>query len=71
MRSLAKKDLSALENAQTTLEDAANKAEQQEAGKVIMARVKPVTGGISYDVDLVKNGHLHTALVDAQSGQLR
>lgn len=66
-----KKDIAALDKAQTSLTDAVNKAEQQQGGKVIMARVKPVSGGVSYDLDLVKNGRLHTAMVDAQSGQLR
>lgn len=65
------KEMSALDNAQTSLTDAVNKAEQQEGGKVIMARVKPVSGGAAYDIDLVKNGHLHTAMVDANSGKLR
>lgn len=65
------KEVAALDNAQTSLTDAVNKAEQQEGGKVIMARLKPVTGGVSYDVRLVKDGHLHTAMIDAQSGQLR
>jgi uncharacterized membrane protein YkoI len=66
-----KKEIKALDSAQTSLTDAVNKAEQQEGGKVIMARVKPVSGGASYDIDLVKNGRLHTAMVDAQSGKLR
>ncbi|MGH8219480.1 MAG: PepSY domain-containing protein [Steroidobacteraceae bacterium] len=65
------KEIEALDNARASLTDAVNKAEQQQGGKVIMARVKPVSGGASYDIDLVKNGRLHTAMVDAQSGQLR
>ena len=65
------KNIDALNNAHTSLTDAVNKAEQQEGGKVIMARVKPVSGGVSYDIDLVKDGHLHTAMIDAQSGQVR
>lgn len=65
------REIDALNNAQTSLTDAVNKAEQQDGGKVIMARVKPVSGGVTYDVDVVKNGHLHTAMIDAQSGKLR
>jgi len=65
------KEIDALDNAQTSLTDAVNKAEQQQGGKVIMARVQPVSGGVSYDIDLVKDGHMHTAMIDAQSGKLR
>lgn len=66
-----KKEIAALDNAETSLTDAVNKAEQQEGGKVIMARVRSGAAGASYDLDLVKDGHLHSAMVDAQSGQLR
>lgn len=69
--SQTQKEMDALNNAQTSLTDAVNKAEQEKGGKVIMARVKPVSGGVGYDIDLVKDGRLHTAMIDAQSGQLR
>jgi uncharacterized membrane protein YkoI len=67
-----KSDVAALANAQTSLPDAVDKAEQHEGGKAIMASVETDhKGNASYDLDLVKDGHLHTAMIDADSGELR
>lgn len=64
--------VTALNNAQTTLEQAISDAEQQRGGRAIMASMKSGSGGVAtYDVDLVKNGRLHTAMIDASTGQLR
>lgn len=66
------RNLTALNSAQTTLEQAISKAEQQRGGKAIMASVKSARSGTAdYAVDLVKNGRLHTAMVDAASGKMR
>ncbi len=67
-----KSDVDAFQNAQTSLTQAVNKAEQQEGGKAIMASVMTdPKGNASYDLDLVKHGRLHVAMVDAKSGELR
>lgn len=64
--------VTALNDAQTTLEQAIGDAEQQQGGRAIMARAKSVrSGSATYDVDLLKNGRLHTAMVDAATGQMR
>lgn len=66
------RNVTALDNAQTTLEQAIADAEQQQGGRAIMAAVKSARGGAAtYDIDLVKNGRLHTAMVDASTGQMR
>lgn len=64
-------DMTALRGAHTSLTQAVSTAEQQQGGKVIMASVKAgANGKASYSLDLIKNGQLHTAMVNAQSGQL-
>ena len=69
--SWAKHDVSALRSAQTTLTQAVSKAERQEGGKAIMARVKAgANGRATYDLDLIKNGKVHMAMINAQNGQL-
>ena len=66
------RDVTALNDAQTGLEQAIGNAEQQEGGKAIRASVRASGGGSAlYDVDLVKNGRLRTAMVDASTGQMR
>lgn len=68
----AKSDIAALANAQTDLTDAVDKAERQQGGKAIMARVRTDSkGNAAYDLGLVKEGKIHMAMVDASSGQLR
>ncbi|MGH8227909.1 MAG: PepSY domain-containing protein [Steroidobacteraceae bacterium] len=68
----AKSDIAALANAETDLTDAVDKAERQQGGKAIMARVRTDSkGNAAYDLGLVKEGKIHTAMVDASSGQLR
>lgn len=67
-----KRDASAAKSAQTSLVDAIDKAEQQHGAKAISARIAPNShGGTAYDLDMVKNGQLHTAMVNASNGQLR
>jgi uncharacterized membrane protein YkoI len=62
------RDATALDRAQTSVTDAISKAEQQQGGKAIMVSVKvQANGSAAYDVDLVNHGHLHTAVVNAQS----
>ncbi|HEV7137619.1 MAG TPA: PepSY domain-containing protein [Steroidobacteraceae bacterium] len=66
------RDISALNNAQTSLDQAIGDAEQQKGGKAIMASVKAgSSGSATYDIDLVKNGRLRTAMVDTSTGQMR
>lgn len=68
----AQRNITALNNAQTSLNQAIGDAEQQQGGKAIMARVKSSRGGsATYDVGLVKDGRLHTAMVDASTGQMK
>lgn len=66
------RDVAALENAQTSLEQAIGNAEQQRGGKAIMASVRSAASGSArYLIDLVKDGRVHTAMVDTSTGQLR
>lgn len=66
------RDVTALNNAQTSLDQAIGNAEQKQGGKAIMARVKASSSGTAtYDIDLVKNGRLRTAMVDTSTGQMR
>ena len=66
------RDVTALDNAQTTLEQAIGNAEQRQGGKAIMASVRSaMSGDARYAVDLVKNGRLHTAMIDTATGQLK
>ena len=66
------RDITALNNAATSLDQAVRSAEQREGGKAIMASVRSSRGGIAtYNVDLVKNGRVRTAMIDASTGQMR
>lgn len=66
------RDVTALNNAQTSLDQAIGNAEQQQGGKAIMASVRASRSGTAtYDIDLVKNGRLRTAMVDTSTGQMR
>lgn len=66
------RDVAALDNAQTSLEQAIGNAEQQQGGRAIMASVRAAAGGrATYAVDLVKDGRLHTAMIDTATGQLK
>lgn len=68
----SQRDVTALNNAQTPLEQAIGNAEQQDGGKAIMASVKSSrAGNAAYDIGLVRNGRLHTAMVDASTGRMR
>lgn len=61
----------AVRNIHTSLTQAVKDAEQQQGGKAILARVRwDSNGKASYDVDVVKNGQLHTAMVDAKTGKV-
>jgi uncharacterized membrane protein YkoI len=66
------RDITALNNAPTSLDQAVANAEQREGGKAIMASVKASrSGNATYDVDLVRNGRVRTAMIDASTGQMR
>jgi len=66
------RDVTALNNAQTSLDQAIGDAEQQKGGKAVMASVKASSSGTAtYDIDLVKNGRLRTAMIDTSTGQTR
>ncbi|MGH8301520.1 MAG: PepSY domain-containing protein [Steroidobacteraceae bacterium] len=66
------RDITALDNAQTPLDQAIGNAEQQKGGKAIMASVKASRSGTAtYDIDLVKNGRLRSAMIDTSTGQMR
>jgi len=54
----------------TSLAQAVRNAEQQQGGKAIMAKVQvDSTGKANFDVDVVKNGQLQVAQVDASTGK--
>jgi uncharacterized membrane protein YkoI len=66
------RDVTALNNAPMNLDQAVSNAEQREGGKAIMASVKASrSGSATYDVDLVKNGRVRTAMIDASTGRMR
>lgn len=59
-------------SAQNSLTQAVQNAEQQQGGKAMMAKVREGSNGqASYDVDLLKNGQLRTAMVDTSTGKIR
>jgi uncharacterized membrane protein YkoI len=66
------RDVTAVNNAQTGLDEAISNAEQKEGGKAIMASVRSTRrGAATYDVSLVRDGRVHTAMIDTSTGQMR
>lgn len=61
----------AVTDSKTSLTQAVKDAEQQQGGKAIMAKVQLGSSGKpSYDIDVVTNGQLRTAMVDASTGKV-
>jgi uncharacterized membrane protein YkoI len=61
----------AVEDTHISLTQAVKNAEQQQGGKAIMAKVQVDSNGkASYDVDVVSDGQLHIAMVDARTGSV-
>ena len=59
------KEVKAVQSAQTDLATAVKTAEQQNGGRAILAKLETRgNGNAAYDLDLVKNGQLHTAMVN-------
>lgn len=72
-----KTDIRPFQSARLSLTDAIRaarqqqKAEQQQGGRAIMAKVQIDSNGKpNFDVDVVKNGQLQIAQVDASSGKV-
>jgi uncharacterized membrane protein YkoI len=63
-------ELQAAKNAQTSLVQAVQAAEQKQGGKAIDAGLEARNGKVAYELELVKNGQLRTVTVDPQNGQL-
>lgn len=59
------------QNAQASLSDAIGTAQQQRGGKAIMGVLKAGSAGAAYDLGLVRGGEIHTAMVNAQTGNLK
>jgi uncharacterized membrane protein YkoI len=61
----------AVSRTHTSLAQAVQNAEQQRGGKAIMAKVQiDSSGQADFDVDVVKNGQLQVAQVDASTGKV-
>lgn len=72
LSSRLQRDVAALDRVQTDVADAVSKAEQQDGGKAMMVGVNEQSNGdAAYRMELVTDGRLRTAVVDAQNGQLR
>ena len=71
LTSTLKRDVKTLGMTQTGLDQAVDNAQSQKGGKAIMAVLQPEHRGTpAYDLYLVNNGQIQTAMVNAKTGQV-